>query len=251
MKKFDKDFLRLQEVSQEKWQELSKKKVFFGHKSIGDNIIDGLNDIMEYIPNIKLNIKRTADPADFDQPIFAHFSIEKNKDPELKFKNFYQKIEGGIGDKADIVFLKLCYVDITADTNIENVFTMYKNTLNGLQEKYKNTLFLHVTVPLMAYQTGLKAFVKKIIGRPITGFLDNIKRNQFNEMLRKEYAGNAKIFDLARIESTYPDGKRNQKYKKGKVFFSMIQDYTNDGGHLNEVGSILVAEKLLIFLVNL
>ena len=70
-------------------------------------------------------------------------------------------------------------------------------------------------------------------------------------MLIKEYAGKAPIFDLAKIESTYPDGKMLM-YKGGNnVFPAMIPGYTYDGGHLSESGRRVVAEQLLIFLANL
>ena len=86
-----------------------------------------------------------------------------------------------------------------------------------LKEAYPETIFIHVTMPLTSIQTGPKAWVKKIIGRQIRGIDDNIKRNQFNDMLRKEGEGKAPIFDLAKIESTLPDGTRSLSRKNGEV----------------------------------
>ena len=80
------------------------------------------------------------------------------------------------------------------------------------------------------------------------GYDDNIKRNQFNELLRKEYDGKAPIFDLARTESTLPDGKRSSFSKDGKNYYFMVPDYTHDGGHLNELGRKRAAEQLLVVL---
>ena len=34
----------------------------------------------------------------------------------------------------------------------------------------------------------------------------------------------------------------------GKTYYSLISEYTRDGGHLNERGRKIVAEQLLIFL---
>ena len=37
-------FTALKDVPESTWTNLSKKKVFFGHQSVGDNIIDGINN---------------------------------------------------------------------------------------------------------------------------------------------------------------------------------------------------------------
>ena len=60
------------------------------------------------------------------------------------------------------------------------------------------------------------------------------------------------IFDLAKFESTFPyDDTRQQLSIKGRKFNTLIEDYTDDGGHLNVHGRMIIAEQLLIFLANL
>lgn len=59
------------------------------------------------------------------------------------------------------------------------------------------------------------------------------------------------IFDLAKIESTYSDGSRETFTAQGQTYYSLIPDYTDDGGHLNEAGRKKVSEQLLLFLSNL
>lgn len=245
------DFPMLKKVMQSNWIELSEKKLFFGHQSVGFNIVDGLNDIVQQLPKISLNIKKTNDPDELNKPLFAHSSVGQNKDPISKCDDFKRIIENGIGDRVDIAFFKFCYVDITTETDLNNIFEVYKDTMDYLGKKYSNIVFIHITVPLRVYQTGPKAWIKKIIGRQIGGYSNNIKRNQFNEMLRKEYEGKVPFFDLAKIESTFPDGKRMIIEKKGEMFYSLVRDYTDDGGHLNKTGRIKVAEQLLILLANL
>ena len=39
--------------------------------------------------------------------------------------------------------------------------------------------------------------------------------------------------------------------KDGENYYSLVPDYTDDGGHLNEKGRKIVAEQLLILLANL
>ncbi len=62
--------------------------------------------------------------------------------------------------------------------------------------------------------------------------------------MAKHYQGRT-IFDLARIESTRPDGTRNEFDWNGQVAYSMLDAYSSDGGHLNEIGRRLAAEELI------
>jgi hypothetical protein len=53
------------------------------------------------------------------------------------------------------------------------------------------------------------------------------------------------------VESTYPDGRRETCAHKGKTCYSLVPEYTYDGGHLNETGRKKAAEQLLILLAKL
>lgn len=244
-------YAKINEVPSSAWEKLSQKKIYFGHQSVGFNIIDGLKDLMQENPQIKLNIVETSNPADFDVPLFAHARVGKNTDPKSKSDAFADFMQKGIGNKADIVFLKFCYVDVMAGTDVHKVFTEYMNTMSRLKKIYPKTNFIHVTAPLTTRQTGIKARIKKLIGRPVGGYDDNIKRNEFNELLIKEYDGKEPVFDLAKVESTFPDGTQATFSKDGMTYYSMVPDYTYDGGHLNEIGRKKAAEQLLILLANL
>ena len=250
-------FRTLNDVPKSKWEALSQKRIFFGHQSVGYNIIDGIKNIMQEHSFIKLKIIETTNPDDFDFPIFAHTRVGKNTDPVSKCDAFANFLEKGIGDKVDIAFFKFCYVDITAKSDVEKVFLYYKQTLQHLEKKYPKTIFIHCTVPLTLPKATFKRKIKLLLSlKSIHTFEtrvqeDNIKRNQFNEMLRNEYKNKEPIFDLALIESTFPNGRRAFFKRSSKIYYSLVPDYTYDGGHLNELGRKIVAEQLLIFLANL
>jgi len=243
------DFLN--DVSASSWEKLSKKKIYFGHQSVGFNIIEGLKDLMKENPQIKLNIVETNNLDNFNKGIFAHSRVGKNVDPKSKIEEFAKFTEQGIGENADIAFFKFCYVDVRSETDSQKVFDDYRQSMSNLTKKYPKTTFIHITVPLRIVQTGPKAWIKKIIGRPAGGYDDNIKRSEFNELLIKEYDGKETIYDLAKIESTRPDGTRETFSKDGKTYYAIVPDYTYDGGHLNETGRKKAAEQLLILLTSL
>jgi len=244
-------FPSIKDVSSEKWEKLVQKKIYFGHQSVGNNIISGIKDLMEENPKIRLTILETNNPADFARPIFGHSKVGENKDPKSKIDEFARLMDERLGNNTDIAFFKFCYIDIIAGTDVGTLFSDYKNTMLRLRNTFPKTTFVHVTVPVRIVQTGVRVWIKKVIGRPIGGYDDNIKRNQFNELLRKEYNGKEPIFDLAKIESTSPDGTRSAFSKDGETYYSLISEYTQDGGHLNEKGRRTVAEQLLILLANL
>lgn len=244
-------FPSIKNVSASKLKRLSEHKIFFGHQSVGFNIIDGIHDVMENNPNITLKIAETSDHQNLNNPIFAHARVGKNTQPKSKINAFADFMKSGIGEQADIAFFKFCYIDFNEKTDVAEVFTEYKEAMSRLKSEHPQATFVHVTVPLTSLQTGLKAFFKKIIGRPIRGYLDNIKRHQFNKLIKAEYTGKEPVFDLAQIESTLPNGKRSTFKKDGMTCYSMVPKYTYDGGHLNEAGRKIVAEQLLVLLSDI
>ena len=245
----------VENIPESAWMRLSKRKYYFGHQSVGYNIIDGINDIMKENPKVQINIVDTKDPSMLKEGVLAHSSVGQNTDPVSKLVDFARTMENGIGDKADYAFMKFCYVDFSTNTDVKKVFNEYRKTHDELKHKYPETTFIHVTTPLTSKQSDLKTLtknlIKRVIGRPVRTYKDNIKRNEFNNMIRDEYNEKALVFDLAKIEATYPDGEMLKITKEGNTFPNMVPAYTYDGGHLNENGRKRIAEQLLIYLANL
>ena len=218
-------------------QKAESLRIFFGHQSVGYNIIDGITDI-----STNFNIIDNTSVPD-SSSFFLHSQVGENTKPQTKLEEFADIVRQ-IGDKCDVVFLKFCYVDFSADTDVNKLFESYKDRITELKKEYPNLKIIHFTAPLTTIQTGPKALVKRLIGRSI-GHEDNIQRQKYNELIRNEYSNNSIVFDIAEIESTKPDGSRLEHDKDEYVYYSLFEDYTNDGGHLNEEGRRIVAEKLI------
>ena len=244
----------LDDLSASSWGNLAQKKIFFGHQSVGDNIIQGMNELMKEYPVLKLDIKKTRKPENFEKGIFAHFPIGKNEDASSKIDDFDRALRSGIGERVDIAFFKFCFVDIKRETDIQELFGDYKRTMSSLKLKYPGVIFVHVTVPLLRKEkSSPKSWLKKLVGKE-DGFFSkehNVKRNGYNELLRKEYTGKEPVFDLAAVESTYQDGSRETFTEGGKTYYSLVPQYTEDGGHLNKSGRARAAGQMLIFLAGL
>lgn len=242
----------LKDIPDAAWEKLSQKTIYFGHQSVGLNILDGFKDLMEVNPKLRLNIVETTDVNNFTNGIFAHSRVGQNLDPIVKIDEFVKVLDMGVGKRADAVALKFCYLDIAKNTDIIGVFDYYKKEVNKLKNLNPELEIIHFTMPLTVSKTSWKTWIKKVIGKKeFWEFDDNIKRNQYNEMLVKEYQGKAPILDIAKIESSMQDGSR-QSFELNRVtYYSMVPEYTKDGGHLNEIGRKKVAEQFLLLLANL
>jgi uncharacterized short protein YbdD (DUF466 family) len=163
-------------------------------------------------------------------------------------------MDSGIGSKVDIAFFKFCYVDIMRDSDPQEIFDGYNDALEGLKERYPNTKFLHVTVPIRSVPKQVKRYLKQtvklLIGRP--GFFeDNMMRHSYNDLLNNAYSKTGLFFDLARTESVNASGFGCYALKGTERVSVMAPEYTEDAGHLNSLGRKKVAEQLLIILAEI
>jgi hypothetical protein len=228
-------------------EDLAGKSVFFGHQSVGANILEGVRDLERDGAGAGLAVIRLVDPKDMKGPGLFHAPVGENDDPVSKIRSFQRIVEGGVGEAADIAFFKFCYVDIVWKTDVRRLFEEYRRVMTGLRRQYPRVTFVHVTVPLATTTPWPKAQLKRLLGRDE----NNINRSKFNDLLREEYRGREPVFDLAKVESTRPGGGRATYIQGDKVYESLAAEYTDDGGHLNAVGRIVVARELLRFLESL
>lgn len=241
---------RLDSVPQEVWARLATKKIYFGHQSVGDNILVGVRELLAQHPQIGLRVQERAELAMPVSPVLSHSYVGKNELPQTKNDAFTQAIGGALRNNVDMAFFKYCYVDIGPATDPAALFHTYKKTMDDLKKHNPNVMFIHVTAPLTTTQGGWKAMVKKLLGRSLGGYPDNARRNEFNDLLRKEYVGKEPVFDLAKLEATRPDGSMVTFKYQDREYTSLAPEYTEDGGHLNTLGRKIIAEQLLLFLAN-
>ena len=114
--------------------------------------------------------------------------------------------------------MKLCFVDMTSGSDVRAVFAEYRATVSDLQTRFPEVAFVHVTVPLTVDDPA-----------------SNVVRQRYNKLLRKTYGSS--VFDLARVESTRPDGSRVTGRHHGKRYYALFRGYALDEGHLNGRGA--------------
>lgn len=234
-------------IPEEVLRRVAEKRIFFGHQSVGRDLLEGVRRIFASRPGVRFPIVESSDPAVFDRPALAHARIGRNRDPVSKCDAFAAILERGLGERADIAFFKFCYVDIGPGTQGEALARKYRDTLRGLSARFPRTRFLPVTAPLTC--PGRRGLFGRLIAR-LPGRGDaNPERARFNERLREDFMGEGPLFDLALAESTAPDGTRAVSPRDATVPI-LYPGYTDDGGHLNGAGRAAVALSLLLLLAR-
>lgn len=229
---------------------LTTKKIFFGHQSVGNDIVQGIKELANEKPRLKLNILKSSDPQAVSGPALVEFEVGHNGDPRSKLDAFAAVVDKGLGAKGGIAILKFCYVDIDFSTDIPKLFAVYRNKMSDLKARYPGLKIVHVTVPLTTASPWSKAWIKGLLRRGTRQDL-NVKRNEFNNMMRQSYAATEPFFDLAEIESTHADGSRSYFMQGPETVYILAPEFTDDGGHLNEIGRRVAAARLLLVIAGL
>lgn len=214
----------------------SATRVFFGHQSVGSNVIAGVSDLFVEPGSPPLAVVETRDAIAADGGFLSHTHVGVNGDPLGKFDDFAAILGGSLGDEVDIAVLKLCYVDVTASTDVEQLFAAYANLMERLETEHPDVRFLYATAPLST-DRGWKQVVKAWIGRDDQmGPADNLARQRYNELVRQRYGDTGRLFDIAAVESTIADAPTSRQLD-GATYYVLNQGFAADPGHLNPLGS--------------
>lgn len=222
---------------------VARTRVFFGHQSVGMNILDGVPGVYAEhgmtTPLIEEDAARPGPGGGF----IDHAFIGENENPVLKIEDFAAKLRSGLGQRVDVAMMKFCYVDVTSGTDVSALFRTYRTTMAALQREFPHVTFMYVTTPLTT-EPGLLSKVKSRLTGSGGAAADNAARQRLNELIRQQYAG-SHLFDLAAAESTAPDGARVAGTYDGQRYYALYPGYASDEGHLNSKGAQVIATAWL------
>lgn len=226
-----------------------RRSVFFGHQSVGGNVLEGLAELARQ-EGVGLRLVEATSALGAAPATWAHGAVADNGDPLRKVQSFEGYFAPAAGAAPDVAFMKFCYVDFHQGTDVAALFARYQAALRELQARHPRTTFVHLTAPLTTTQGGLKALAKRLLGRE-TSEVQNARREAFNALVRQAYQGREPLFDLASLEATGPDGRPRTVTVGGRPVPVMDAAYSDDGGHLNAEGRRHVARALVAFLAAL
>jgi hypothetical protein len=238
----------LAQVAPEQWASLAQQRIFFGHQSVGGNIVAGITDIVAQHPSVRLNVVESRDLAGRREPGFYHALVGRNDYPIEKFDDFVA-LSSAAFDGPGIAMLKLCYTDMHKQTNAETLFADYQRRIVDLRARNPQLTIVHFTTPL----TGIENWKGRLMSS-VKGFTTQRERNairhRYNELMRAAYEGKEPLFDVAKLESTLPDGRRITFRAGAEDVPFLAPEYSDDGGHLNAAARQRVAEQLLVLLAQ-
>lgn len=239
----------LDEATRQALNKIKDRRIIFAHHSVGGNIINGLMTIAKEA-GIKIqvaNINENPIPGQYN---FVDFNPGRNSQPKTKVDGFVEKIGTLAADhEPDIALMKFCYVDFLNQTDVNEVFAYYKKNIQMLKKTRPGITFVHFTAPLMARSYELKARIMRLVGKEHWIDRTNVKRARYNNLLQQTFKEDP-VFDIAKIESTRFDGSRVTFEFNNNTYHSMAPEYTDDGGHLNELGQRVVARAFIHFLAD-
>lgn len=215
---------------------VSRARVLMGHQSVGRNVIAGLQELATEL-DVPLRILAIDGVPPDSEPGFFHSEIGKNGDPAGKCEVFSQLLNRPDRPAYDLAMMKFCYADLRKNTplDVEQMLDRYSRLIQELKTQRADVRLVHITLPLKAEPPGKKTAIKRFLGMSTEADGDNLLRNAFNDGLRRLVAGEP-LFDLAAVESTRPDGSRAAFVDDGRIEYMLAGEYTDDGGHLNELG---------------
>ncbi len=240
----------LADVDSASWARLAQRRIFFGHQSVGRNIMDGVAEVLAAEPRVRLAVVETKDAAAMREPGLYHARVGRNTRPDEKEAEFAAIADTAFASGSGVGILKFCYADVGRDTDPEALFASYRQRVAALAARHPGLVLVHVTMPLTTVESPRGYWKNRLLGRPTARDLDAL-RGRYNALLRAAYEGREPVFDLAALESTREDGSRAFFRRGADTVFTLVPEYTTDGGHLGPAARRRVAEQFLIFLARL
>ena len=221
---------------------LRRARIFFGHQSVGANILEGVAGLKSECPAIRdWLIQEISDGDQIASPGMYHARVGRNRDIPSKFAAFEEFLcSRRIAEKVDMAFMKLCYVDINKNSNVQTIFNEYCNLLDRIQIRFPRVQLMHCTIPLTIHGGG----IRKTLRDWIKGDLSNVRRGEFNSLLVRKFGASA-VIDIAQFESLKLGGGKVEFKWRGMTYAAANKEFTSGAGHLNEIGSRFVAGRLL------
>lgn len=227
------------------WEKINSVSLFFGHKSVGSNLVDGLMMVKEKYPQFSLPVYDLGQEYNGGPGLYQKM-IGENRDTDSKMNDFFAH-QANFSTDNSVVGMKFCYIDITRDTDVNALFEEYRKRIAEFQRQNPGKRVIHFTAPLTSDATDIKSTIKRWLGKRVRGHGDNLQKRHYNELLLKEYGEDA-VFDIARFQSTLYGNARVAGRINGQAYYAMSPAYTNDGGHLNDYGKEYIATEFVKFL---
>jgi hypothetical protein len=222
------------------------KALVFAHQSVGADLMKGLDELYEEY-GLESPVQELNAGSELQAGTIYHFYAGENTKPDTKLDAFSSVVSSQNTEL--MAGVKFCWIDIHEGMDPQVLFNQYVSEVEHMLAVNPDVELIHFTTPIHAIQEGPKAWLKAFLGRSPRELENNILREEYNALLRAKYG--ERVFDLAKYESSYPEGGDSIKTFKGRTAKNLVAEFTYDGGHLNKLGRRVVAVRFVEFLHNL
>lgn len=230
------------------WSQIARRTVYFGHQSVGSGIVAGVEQLTRD-HGLPLRVIQTPEPASIPGPAFVHFLVGQKRDYASKNAAVLRLLESSTRADKPLVMLKYCYGDIRSPDESGRMFEAYRDTVDTIQSEHPDVTVVHATIPLTTAESSFQSAAKRLFGRS-TQREASVARHRYNELVRREFRETEPIFDLAKVQSTRPDGTMAGFTVGGHVIEKLAPENTADGIHLTPQCQRVAAEALLDVLAD-
>jgi hypothetical protein len=217
--------------SSSRWSVISERTVYFGHQSVGTDIVAGVEGVIRE-HGVPLRLVQTHQPEMMTGPAFVHFLVGQSRDYASKNAAVLRLLESPARARRPVVVLKFCSGDIKSRAHAAPMFEAYRDTVDTIQSEHPDVTVVHSTIPLTTVDGAFKSGAKRVFGRPSVREAA-VARHHYNQLVRAEFTGTEPIFDIAKVQATQPDGGISGFATTGTVIETMAAHNTDDGGRLN------------------
>ena len=245
------DFARIPDEAIARAAQLS---LLFRGASVGVNIDDGLNCLMNDFPNRRPNFcdrGLTAEQVVFDGRYDrSRWAFEPHSPPPNPNPGWWNKVtffadranSMDAGELYDVVTFTFDYVDVIEGGNMDDLF--FQAERSGELPIVQDLADLEAAHPDQRFVWWTSNLARSV------GTAD---AESFNQQMRAYAIANGKVlFDMAAIESHAPDGSPCFD-NRGQGYPAICPDYTDEqeAGHLNARGRLRVAQALWVLMARL
>ena len=207
-------------------------KVLFCHASVGGTVMNGMvgrRGLADQNPvRYAIGRQENGEAAWFDEHSgiidISHTQWPLKGSKVLGFDHHIRNLGYGQAGRANVAFMKYCYIDWQPSTNVQKAWDEYKTTLEALEADYPQITFVWWTT---AINTAGEA---------------GDVRERFNQLMRDYCLSHDKVlFDLADIESHDLQDRPCQDDVGAEGLYA---GYAVDGAHPTGIGQTRLASAL-------
>ena len=151
------------EISKTALNKLSEKRIFFGHRSVGNNILQGIDDILTQYPGINLKILKYEEVKSSKDNGIIHAWIDQNGSPQSIAEDYTRMVEKLPGKEMDFALIR--FTPWYGKKDMDEILKDYTIAIEQLKQRHSKTVFIHGTFPLNHSKTSFKTWIKKLTGK--------------------------------------------------------------------------------------